>query len=188
MNNPKDELREHNFDGIQEYDNDLPRWWVWLFIITVVVSAVYPFLYDMQGNSFASQTIDKEMAEYNASRSAALPAADAKAGGETDLIALASNAEGLKQGSQIYVAKCLVCHGDKGQGLIGPNLTDDYWIHGGKIADIRNTVLNGVLDKGMLAWKDQLKPDEINAVVAFVWSIRGSNPPNPKAPEGNKVG
>ena len=77
-----------------------------------------------------------------------------------------------------------MCHGPQGQGLIGPNLTDTSWIHGGKLSEIKNTIENGVLDKGMLAWKGVLSPDEINNVVAYVHSLKGTNPPNPKAAQG----
>jgi len=178
----EDKLLDHNYDGIQEYDNALPLWWVWLFIITIVIAVVYPFLYDIPGGKFASQTIEQEMRDL-----AQLKAGSNGAGAELDqaaLLALTKNSEVSAKGAQIFASKCVACHGDKGQGVIGPNLTDDNWIHGGKITDIKNTVTNGVLAKGMLAWKDQLSADEINSVVAFVWNLHGTKPPNPKAPEG----
>ena len=87
----------------------------------------------------------------------------------------------------IYTTRCFACHADKGAGLVGPNLTDDYWLHGGKISDVRNVIINGVLEKGMLAWKDQLKADEINQITAFVWSLHGKNPPGAKAAQGEFV-
>ncbi|MBX7136929.1 MAG: c-type cytochrome [Oligoflexia bacterium] len=182
----KDELRGHNFDGIEEYDNSLPRWWVWLFIITIVFSVIYPFYYDFGPGQFAPETVDAEMAALAQLRQASGGAT----GGvldESALLKLASNGATVSQGSAVFTAKCVVCHGAQGQGLIGPNLTDNYWIHGGKITDIHNVVTNGVLEKGMLAWKDQLTADELNSVVAFVWSIRGTTPPNPKAPQGDAV-
>lgn len=182
----QDELREHNFDGIQEYDNDLPRWWVWLFVVTVLYGVAYPFVYGFPNGDFASQTIDQEVAAHRASRAASQPAA-LSAASDAELLNIAAKAEVVQKGALVFATRCLVCHGDKGQGLIGPNLTDDYWIHGGNIGAIKNVVLNGVLEKGMLAWKDQLKADEIDSVVSFVWSIRGSNPPNPKEPQGDKV-
>ena len=180
----KDQLREHSFDGIHEYDNDLPRWWLWLFALTVVFAVVYPFIYDFGPGEFASETVDREVAEIRAKLVSTARTADVE---EPTLLKAAVDPASIATGKEIFATRCMPCHGDKGQGIIGPNLTDDNWIHGGKITDLRNTVVNGVLAKGMIAWKDQLSPDQINAVVAFVWSLHGSNPPNPKAPEGELV-
>ena len=179
----RDELREHDFDGIQEYDNDLPRWWIWLFVLTVIFSIIYPFIYDFGPGQFASETVDAEMLAIRQSKEAI----KAKSGEITEdlLLKLTTDSKILADGQLIYSTRCLPCHGDKGQGLIGPNLTDQNWIHGGKITDIHKVISDGVLAKGMLAWKDQLTPEQLNSVVAFVWSIHGTNPPNPKAPEGN---
>ena len=179
----RDELREHDFDGIQEYDNDLPRWWIWLFVLTVIFSIIYPFIYDFGPGQFASETVDAEMLAIRQSKEAI----KAKSGEITEdlLLKLTTDSKILADGQLIYSTRCLPCHGDKGQGLIGPNLTDQNWIHGGKITDIHKVISDGVLAKGMLAWKDQLTPEQLNSVVAFVWSIQGTNPPNPKAPEGN---
>ncbi len=179
----KDELLDHNYDGIQEYDNDLPGWWVYLFWVTIIIAVVYPFIYDFGSGKFAVEIVDEQVAELKALQAASMP----KSMGEPEaakLLALAKDSGALKLGSEIFATRCAACHSAQGQGLIGPNLTDDNWIHGGKITNIHRTVSDGVLDKGMLAWKDQLKPEELNAVVAFVWSIHGTNPPNPKAPDG----
>lgn len=183
----KDELREHNFDGIQEYDNDLPRWWVWLFAVTVIFSIIYPFVYDFGPGEFASESIATEMAAIEELRQKAAAASAPALRDEAGLLQLASDSSSVQKGSAIYAGKCLPCHGDKGQGIIGPNLTDDYWIHGGKITEVRTIVNNGVLEKGMLAWKDQLSADEIDQVVAFIWTLHGTNPANPKAAEGQQV-
>lgn len=180
----KDEVREHSFDGIQEYDNDLPQWWVWLFIITVVISVIYPFVYDFGPLDFDSQTIDQEMVKLKAQQGAAQ--ANAPISEET-LVALTKSPDALRDGQETFKSRCMPCHGDKGQGLIGPNLADDYWIHGGKITDLHLIVENGVLEKGMLAWKAQLTPSQLNNVVAFIWTLNGTNPPNPKAPQGELV-
>lgn len=177
----QDKVREHSFDGIQEFDNDLPTWWVWLFIVTVIISVIYPFVYDFGPGEFASESIDKEVAAYQAAR---IASTSKEVSGEDTLLTLVGNPQVIGTGKEIFATRCMPCHGDKGQGLIGPNLTDDNWIHGGAIQDIQKTVREGVLSKGMVAWKDQLSAEQINAVVAFVWSIHGSNPANPKPPEG----
>lgn len=183
----QDELREHSFDGIQEYDNDLPRWWVWLFWVTIIFSAVYPFVFDFGPAEFASESIDREMAEHRQAREALVKASGAAEFSEESLVKLAADSEALKKGAEIFTAKCLPCHGPQGQGIVGPNLTDDYWIHGGSILDVHRIIANGVIEKGMLPWKDQLPPSDISAVAAYVWTLHGTNPPNPKTPEGQLV-
>jgi cytochrome c oxidase cbb3-type subunit 3 len=93
-------------------------------------------------------------------------------------------AEGqLATGLQVYTTMCAPCHRPDGGGLVGPNLTDDYWIHGDKFSDTVKVIWNGVPDKGMVTWKGTLKPDEILAVASYIYKLRGSNPPNPKPPE-----
>lgn len=181
----KDELREHSFDGIQEYDNDLPRWWIYLFYITIAFALIYPFLYDFGPWQFASENIDKEVSALKAQKEKEETVASEVT--EEQLLTLAKDASALAQGQTIYATRCFACHADKGAGLVGPNLTDDYWLHGGKITDIRTVITNGVLEKGMLAWKDQLKPDEINQITAYIWSLHGLSLPNAKAPQGDLV-
>jgi cytochrome c oxidase cbb3-type subunit 3 len=113
----------------------------------------------------------------------------APAESEDELEKLAAQSSIVNQGREVFGSKCAACHGADLQGIIGPNLTDEYWIHGkGTLTDIALVVRSGVLDKGMPSWKEQLKTDEVQAVVVFVASRRGSHPANPKAPQGDKVG
>jgi cytochrome c oxidase cbb3-type subunit 3 len=100
------------------------------------------------------------------------------------LRALARDARAVAGAREIFATRCMPCHGPQGQGVIGPNLTDDYWIHGRTLVDIRRIISEGVPDKGMVPWKDQLKPDEIDALAAYVSTLAGTNPPNPKPPQG----
>lgn len=181
-----DEPREHSFDGIQEYDNDLPRWWLILFWITIGAACIYPFIYDFGPGEFATETIDREVAEVKQMQNSGSAQSAPTASGD-NLIKLTQDAAVISTGAQVFATRCLPCHGDKGQGIIGPNLTDDFWLHGGTIADIHRTITDGVLEKGMIAWKGQLTPDQIDAVSAFVWTLHGTNPPNPKAPQGDEV-
>jgi cytochrome c oxidase cbb3-type subunit 3 len=90
----------------------------------------------------------------------------------------------VKAGKDLFQVRCVACHGASGQGLIGPNLTDEYWLHGGKLTDISNTITNGVSDKGMPPWGPVMTADQIHSVVAFIRSIRGTNPSGAKAPQG----
>lgn len=181
----KDELREHSFDGIQEYDNDLPRWWVVLFWITIVWGVGYVgyfhFYLPSPEERLASSLKDRE--QQMASRQSAKPVVSAEEE-RARLIALTSDQKMKTIGAQVYGTSCAPCHGAEGQGLVGPNLSDNYWIHGGAPENIKHTVLEGVPAKGMIAWKTLLTEEQVNAVVVFVMNLHGTNPPNPKAAEG----
>ena len=95
--------------------------------------------------------------------------------------------ENLAKGAAIFKANCITCHGQHGEGIVGPNLTDEYWLHGGHYNEIFKTIFNGVLEKAMPVWKEKLKPEEIREVASYVYTLRGTNPPNPKAPQGVKM-
>lgn len=178
-----DELLDHNYDGIQEYDNDLPRWWVYLFAITVVWGLVYVVWF--HSGETPEQQLAAQMAEIGKKQAVA----NASSAQDTDesLLALITAPSMVSHGKELYTTRCVACHGAAGEGLVGPNLTDDNWIHGAKPTQIKRTIQEGVLDKGMIAWKTTMTSDEINAVLAYVWSLHGTNPPNAKAPQGDLV-
>lgn len=186
MANEKDELLDHDYDGIQEYDNDLPRWWVNIFWLTTIFAIAYTgwthFGKVPQHEALARQMEGLEQVMEERSAEKAESALDA-----AGLIELASQKQALAQGAEVFAGKCAACHAAGGGGLVGPNLTDDHWIHGGKITDIRRIVQKGVVEKGMIAWEALLTTDEINAVTAYVWSLHGSQPENAKEPEGELV-
>jgi len=180
----RDRLISHGYDGIQEYDNPLPGWWVWIFWVTIVFSLGYWAYYQLGPGPTVIAVYEAEMKAV-AERQ---PAASAAAGfSDQALLALQKNAGAMAKGKEIFATKCMPCHGDRGQGIVGPNLTDDYWLHGGRPSEIFHTITEGVPEKGMVPWKTQLSPDEIAAVTAFVGSLHGTNPPNAKPPEGQKV-
>lgn len=188
MGKDKDELKSSNYDGIQEYDNDLPAWWLYLFYFTIAFGVVYVAYYEFLGGPTQEQTLAAQVAEIEAMKAEAKAKAPVAAEqSEEQLVALVSSAERVTKGKELFAARCSTCHGPQAQGLIGPNLTDDHWIHGGKLKEIKSVIENGVLAKGMLAWKGVLTDDEILNAIAFIHSVQGSNPPNPKAPEGEKV-
>jgi cytochrome c oxidase cbb3-type subunit 3 len=172
---------DHDFDGIQEYDNRLPNWWLftlygaivfsvgyWLFYQTFGVGHTQAASYALEVEAAASAQIDREMGK---------PVTD------ESLLLMTQVASQLDLGAKIFQQKCTQCHGAQGGGDLGPNLTDDYWLHGPAPTQIYNTVMNGVLDKGMQAWKDQLGPVRVRQVVAYVVSRRGLNVPG-KPPQG----
>lgn len=183
----RDELLDHNYDGIQEYDNDLPKWWIWLFIITLIYGGAYVFYRHVSPGQDQIELLAMEMKEHQELREEVESSKPADTVSEESLLALTTNTEALAKGGEIFAAKCSVCHKAQGQGLVGPNLTDDYWLHGGKITEIHSTVVNGVVEKGMQAWKGFLSDEEINEVVAYVWTLHGTNPPDAKKPEGELV-
>ncbi len=177
------ELLHHDSDGIQELDNLLPRWWVWLFWGCNVFAFLYMLYFhvlnlgDTQAQAFA-----KEAEAGDRIKNAAL------ASFESNLASLApSNDKAvLEQGRQLYVTYCAPCHRPDGGGLVGPNLCDDYWIHGSEFQQNVKIIITGVPEKGMLQWRGILKPQEIVAVASHIYGLRGSNPPNPKAPENQQ--
>jgi cytochrome c oxidase cbb3-type subunit 3 len=197
MTQKHNELLDHDYDGIKEYDNPLPRWWLWLFYGTILFALVYIPYYLFGIGPTTAEEYDQEMALARAAHPAAAPPAPAPAGGAAtghgdhgpNVAAgpsLAGNPDAIAAGKALFALNCLPCHGPEGQGGIGPNLTDAYWIHGSRYEDIVITITNGVPDKGMIAWKATLNPEKISQAAAFVLSLKGTNPPNPKAPQGDK--
>lgn len=182
----RDRLLEHTYDGIQEYDNPMPRWWVTIFWATILFAILYA-LNVVPGVGIGKGRIanyQADVAQANALRAKMEPAGAPTA---EQLAALARDPTVVAEGKQRFVQNCTPCHRADGGGLIGPNLTDDYWIHGGTLPEIRKTIHDGVLAKGMPVWGQVFPPDVINALAVYVSTLAGTNPPNPKAPEGTKI-
>ncbi len=181
-NDPKEPLLlDHDYDGIQEFDNQLPRWWVWLFYITIIFAAVYMVYYHV------TRTGDLSAAEYDREMKAGAALKAAAMGNfESSLASLkpATDAVLLEGGRQTYAKFCAPCHRVDGGGLVGPNLTDDYWIHGSNYVDTVKVIWDGVPAKGMITWKTVLKPGEIQAVASYIYTLRGAKLQSPgKVPE-----
>lgn len=188
-NNDQDNLTGHEYDGIQEYDNKLPIWWLATFIATVIFAFLYWIHYEFAGGPNLQAELKVEMEELQQqSGGDSAAGATASLASEEDLLKMMSNPEIVENGKITFTGKCASCHGDHLQGLIGPNLVDEYWIHGkGKLADIQTVVSQGVPEKGMPSWAAMMKNDEIQSVVVYIGSLKGSKPENPKAPQGEKV-
>jgi cytochrome c oxidase cbb3-type subunit 3 len=180
-----DQLLDHAYDGIQEYDNPLPRWWVWMFAGSFWFSLGYFFHYHVSGNGVSvAAAYQDDVAQ---AREQAAKANLSEPISEESLGKLMADAALMKDTQALFALRCAPCHGDKAQGTIGPNLTDDAWIHGqGTLTDIYNVVDQGVLAKGMPAWGKQMSPIEVRKLAAFVGSQRGKNVPG-KPPEGAVV-
>lgn len=178
-------LLDHNYDGIRELDNHLPPWWKWLFYVTIIFSVVYVLGYHIM-DWFPLQEKEYEI-EMAAAATAAQErmAANAEAGGfDESQLAYSDDAAILSSGQTLYARNCVPCHGAEGQGGIGPNLTDNYWLHGGDIKSVYTTIKKGVPDKGMISWEQQFSPEQMRDVATYILSLVGTNPPNPKAPQG----
>jgi cytochrome c oxidase cbb3-type subunit III len=173
----------HNYDGIRELDNRMPPWWLAMFYITIVWSVGYMLYYhvfDKGPLQIAEYEADMAIAELQ--REEYLKKAADKVN-ETTVTALISDAD-LAKGKQLYTVNCVACHGAGGEGGVGPNLTDKYWIHGGGIKNIFKVIKYGVIEKGMISWQTQLKPSEMQQVSSYILTLAGTNPPNAKEPQG----
>lgn len=176
---------DHDFDGIQELDNDLPPWWVYLFYATIIFGFVYLAKYHLFGGDNQATEYEKEVLlaqaqieEYKKTAPDML---------SVDQVTLLTDAGDLAIGKKLFDTNCAACHRTDGGGGIGPNLTDEYWILGGDIKDIFTTIMEGGRDgKGMVAWKAQIKPSDIQKISSYILTLQGSNPPDAKAPEGDK--
>lgn len=178
-----DLLMDHDYDGIKELDNNLPPWWVYLFYICIVFGVVYFARYEMFGGDDQEMELKKEMAQAKIDVDEYLKTAPDLMDEKT--VVLLTDPESLAAGKEIFTTNCAACHRADAGGQIGPNLTDDHWILGGGIKNIFHTITNGGRDgKGMIAWKGTLKPKEIQKVASYILSLQGSNPKDPKAPDG----
>lgn len=186
--NEKDDLliKGHDYDGIQELNNPLPGWWLMTFYITIVFAVVYYTYYTFFGGLTSDEELALKMSVIQSEQQMAEQTAPVKS--EDYFIALLDNQEVLEKGKTEYMLKCMACHGDKGQGLIGPNFTDEYWIQGdGSVSAILEVANNGVLDKGMPPWKGVIPEDTLEAVSVYIYSLYGTNPTGARPPQGEKV-
>jgi len=181
-----DSLLDHNYDGIHEYDNPLPGWWLATFYLTILFSILYVGYYHIGGpGKDPREDLAKELDGIKEKQMAANKVAGPD---EAALLAAFQDSGRKTAGKGIYTEKCASCHANDGGGLIGPNLTDKFWIHGdGSLPAILAVVSEGVVDKGMPPWKALLKSDEIVSVVAYVKTFAGSKAAAPKAPQGVEI-
>lgn len=176
-------LLNHDYDGIRELDNNLPPWWVYLFYGCIGFAAIYLVRFEIMGGDNQEMELKKELAQAKIEVAEYMKTAPDLMDEKT--VTLLTDPADLAIGKTIFTTNCAACHRADGGGQIGPNLTDDRWILGGGIKNIFHTVTNGGRDgKGMIAWKGTLKPKEIQKVASYILSLKGSNPVDPKAPDG----
>lgn len=190
MNNIQNEdekhLLEHEYDGIKECDYPLPKWWIMTFVATVIFAIPYYIYYQILGAPNLNAEYQSELKQHLELKEANKPKDEAF--NLEKFNAIATNPAELKKGEEIFVNNCVACHKEKGQGDIGPNLTDEFWINRkGSPEDIHFIVTNGVEVNGMPVWKDILSPEDIYHVAAYVKSLKGVKLAGAKEPQGNKV-
>ncbi|MCB9235477.1 MAG: c-type cytochrome [Bacteroidia bacterium] len=174
----KDPLMDHRYDGIEELDNPIPAWLAAIFYGTVGFGVIYLLVFHifkwgpMQDEEYTREVALAEMTY----KDVELP---------DDALVLLEDESSIEAGHAIWTANCMACHGALGEGGIGPNMTDDYWLHGNTIKDIYRTITNGVPEKGMISWKEELSSNQRLQVASFIKSLHGTNPPNPKEPQGS---
>ena len=182
----KDLVIDHEYDGIKELDNPVPAWFNALFYSTIAFGFVYLMVYQVFGwGPNQDQEYQREMAIAEKEKQEFL----AQSGNQIDETNIELDGTGAlaAAGQSIFMANCAVCHGNAGEGGIGPNLTDEYWLHGGDIKDVFAVVKYGVPEKGMVPWEQTLTPGQIAEVSNYIITLIGTNPPNPKEPQGEKV-
>ncbi|HMS69007.1 MAG TPA: cbb3-type cytochrome c oxidase N-terminal domain-containing protein [Saprospiraceae bacterium] len=173
----------HEYDGIRELDNRLPPWWLYIFYGTILFAVVYSYLYIFTDKG-QTQAQEYEYAmEVAADEKRAFLSQQANAIDENSVVALTDEVA-LREGKAIFTSTCAACHGQAGEGGVGPNFTDKYWIHGGSIKNIFTTVKYGVPEKGMISWQSQLSPAAMQKVSSYILTLVGTNPPNQKEKQG----
>lgn len=177
-------LLDEDFDGIKELNNPIPAWFNWFFGITIVFSLLYlPIYHIWRIADLQEQEYEKEVQIAEVKKEEYLK----KVANSIDEknVKLVTEAKQLQTGQDLYKSNCASCHGQKGEGLVGPNLTDEYWLYGGKVNDVFKTIKYGT-NKGMPAWQKQLNPLQIQQITSYIHSLKGTNPPNAKEPQGVK--
>lgn len=180
----EDILLDHNYDGIKELDNSLPPWWVGGFYVTIIFAGVYLFHYHISKTGKLMEAEYNEQMEEGAKDVAAFKKSAPDLIDEEKLVAL-TDAAALDEGKAIYTENCQACHGRLGEGGMGPNLTDEYWLHKGGIKDVYRSVKLGWPEKGMKAWEQDLGAKKIHKVASYIMSLKGTNPPNAKEAQGD---
>lgn len=184
IENEQNILLSHDYDGIKELDNRIPPWFHALFWGAIVFGAIYLVKFHIVGSGNVQEEEYLEEVRIANVEQQILIKTGALLNEET--VTVSVDAAVIQEGKGIFLKNCVACHGQNAEGLVGPNLTDDFWIHGGGIKNVFKTIKYGVPQKGMISWQSQLNPNQMQAVGSYILTLHGTNPPNAKAPEGLK--
>ena len=180
------EIEGHEYDGIKEFNNPLPKWWLATFYGTIIFSIFYWGYYEVLGGPSHDEKLAARLEKVQQAQDVA--AAEFAAQENIDLDALLGDEAALAVGKEHFDKTCVTCHGENGEGSVGPNLTDSYWIHSqGDIAGILYSIRTGFPEKGMPPWGPVIPREDHAKLAAYVITLQGTEPPNPKAPEGQLV-
>lgn len=186
LSQEKDLMLEHDYDGIVELDNPTPAWFMGLFYGTIAFGVIYWLIYHtFFTGSVMVQEYTQEVAIAEKERAAYIKLVAGKINENT--VTQLTDKKGIEAGKMLFTQYCTACHGQNAEGKVGPNLTDEYWLHGGTIKAVYHVVTEGVPEKGMISWKKQLNPLQIQQVASYVLSLQGTKPAGAKEPQGEKV-
>ena len=181
----KEIMLDHEYDGIRELNNHMPPWLKYLFYATIAIAFVYMLHYMVLGTGkLQIEEYQEELAQAEAEAEVRKSVAGSSV--DESNVALITDKAALEEANTLYDQNCAACHAKDGGGTVGPNLTDEYWLHGGSINDIFKTIKYGVQEKGMIPWQDKLKPEQIQNLASYIITLQGTTPANPKDPEGEK--
>jgi cytochrome c oxidase cbb3-type subunit III len=179
-----DIMLDHNYDGIRELDNHLPPWWKWLFYATIGFSVVYLVVFHVF-DTFPLQIKEYENeVAYAQEQAVKMKASNPVAAIDETNVEVTTDAQALADGKITFLNTCASCHRKDGGGDIGPNLTDEYWLHGGSVKDLFTVIRHGVQGTNMIAWEGVISPEKMKNVSSYILTMQGSNPLNPKKPQG----
>jgi len=180
-------IQGHEYDGIEELNNPLPKWWLATFYGTIIFAVLYWGYYEIGPGPSHDETLARKMKAIETRYAQADAAAQADAE-NIDVAALTSDPAVIESGKAKFIETCAVCHGQNGEGIIGPNLTDKYWIHSkGELLSIVEAIREGFPEKGMPPWGALIEPELQRNIAAYVTTLQGTNPPNAKEPQGDLV-
>lgn len=175
-------MTDHVYDGIRELDNNLPPWWKYLFYASIVFAGVYLYIYHFSDMGYSqAEEYNQEMLAAEKQKELNLKLATFSI--DESNVPMADEA-GIVEGAEMFASYCAACHGGAGEGGVGPNLTDEYWLHGGSLTDVYKTIKEGVPSKGMISWKSQLSPGNMQQIASYIMTLKGTNPANAKEPQG----
>lgn len=190
LDDEKDKLLNHEYDGIRELDNHMPVWWLWLFYFTIGWGFLYLVYYQ-----FTDVGPDQHE-QYEMEMAAAAEKYGSPESNESDMASISwefqEDEASLTRGKEIYMSTnnlCFTCHGNAGEGLVGPNLTDEFWINGCSADELAMNIATGFMDKGMMPYGSNapISDDDMTDLISYIASLQGTNPPNPKAVDESRA-